>query len=215
MTHDSPRSGERQPDSSDRSGERQRPDSPTRQRPDQFASKGHLPRLAPEFYRGHAFVHWTLTVDHHATGWLDPSFHHTWRHLLLHTCARYELLCPAYVLMPDHLHLLAAGISDDADQRLAIEFLRQHLAPALAPVRWQNQAHDHVLREEERAADALPAVVYYIFENPVRAGLVERWQDYPFAGCCVAGYPEIDPRAEDYWLRLWRIYNYLVRTNAS
>ena len=44
-----------------RSGERQRADSPAHR-------KGYLPRLAPEHYRGHAFVLWTLTVDNRAKG---------------------------------------------------------------------------------------------------------------------------------------------------
>lgn len=186
-----------------RSGERQRP------------VKGHLPRLTREHYRGHAFVHWTLTLEHRATGWLSPEFHHTWQHTLLHACARFDLTAPAYVLMPDHIHLLAVGVSPAADQRLAVEFLRQHLAASIAPAAWQKQAHDHVLREDEREHDAFSDVAHYIFENPVRAGLVARWQDYAYTGCCVAGYPEFDPRADDYWLRFWRVYNYVVKRNAA
>lgn len=117
--------------------------------------------------------------------------------------------------MPDHIHLLAAGLSCDADQHLAVEFLRKHLAPAIRPACWQKQAHDHVLREDEREHDAFSAVAHYIFENPVRAGLVARWQDYAYIGCCVAGYPELNPRADDYWLRFWRVHHYVVKRNAS
>ncbi len=200
----------------DSSGDRQQPHpSPPRSGERQRPVKGHLPRLAREYYRGHAFVHWTLTLEHRATGWLSPDFHHAWQRLLLHTCARCPLAAPAYVLMPDHIHLLAVGLSAKSDQRLAIEFLRQHLAPRLAPAVWQKQAHDHVLRESEREHEAFRIVAHYILENPVRAGLTARWQDYAYAGCCVAGYPELDPRTEDYWLRFWRVYNYLVQKNAS
>jgi hypothetical protein len=35
----------------------------------------HLPRLAPEFYRGFVVVQWTLTLERRATGWLDDLFH--------------------------------------------------------------------------------------------------------------------------------------------
>lgn len=42
---------------------------------------GKLARLAPECYRGRAFVHWTLTLEHRATGWLSVDFHQSW-HLL-------------------------------------------------------------------------------------------------------------------------------------
>lgn len=199
---------------SDRSGERQRPDHPTRSGERQRPAKGHLPLLARGFYCGHSFVHWTLTLEQRATGWLSSDFHHAWQHLLLHACARFDLAAPAYVLMPDHIHLLGVGLSSAADQHLAIEFLRKHLAPFIAPAAWQKQAHDHVLREEEREHDAISAVAHYIFENPVRAGLVSCWQDYAYTGCCVAGYPELNPRTEDYWLRFWRVHNYLVAQSA-
>jgi hypothetical protein len=101
-------------------------------------------------------VHWTLTLDHRATGWLTPGFHHTWQLTLLHASARYGLACPCYVLMPDHIHLIWLGLRDDADQRTAIGFLRKHLRPALAPHDWQKQAHDHVLRDVERVSNHRP-----------------------------------------------------------
>ena len=202
MTPDQKRSGER-PRPTTRSGERPRPEP--------IAPKGHLPRLASEAYRGHAFVHWTLTLEARATGWLSPAFHHAWRNVLLHACSRYQLICPCYTLMPDHMHLLWAGTATTSDQRLAIEFIRKHLVTALAPASWQKQPHDHVLRESEREQGAFAAIAHYILENPVRAGLVARWPDYGYNGCCVTGYPEFDPRQDDYWLRFWRVYNYLVQ----
>ena len=38
--------------------------------------------------------------------------------------------------------------------------------------------YDHVLRPEESSL----FVVHYMFQNPVREGLVERWIDYPYLG---------------------------------
>ena len=43
---------------------------------------------------------------------------------------------------------------------------------------WQPGFHERVLRNDE----ASPAVVRYILENPVRAGLAEQIGEYPFAG---------------------------------
>ena len=172
--------------------------------------KGHLPRLAPEFYRGQAFVHWTLTIENRATGWLTETFHQTWRFCLLHSCVRYGLACPAYTLMPDHMHLIWLGFCEGSNQLPAIEFLRNHLGPGLSPAVWQRQAHDHVLNDQERAHDALANAVKYIFENPVRAGLVRSFAEYPNLGCCVPGYPELDVRAAGYWELFWRIYSRLV-----
>jgi hypothetical protein len=191
-----------------------------RQRADRISSaptlRGHLPRLAPEFYRGRALVHWTLTLKDRAVGWLTPDFHQAWLLALLHTSARYELVSPAYVLMPDHIHLLCAGLNQHrSDQRVAIEFLRKVLRPHIAPVTWQGQPYDHVLRDHERQRGALSGIAQYLFENPLRAGLVTRWQDYPRLGCCVPGYPEFDVRAADYWDRFWRCYNLLVTKNTQ
>ncbi len=173
--------------------------------------KASLPRLPPEFYRGAAYVHWTLTIEQRATGWLTPHFHHAWQLVLLHAGSRYHLHCPAYVLMPDHVHLLWLGTPDrDSDQRIAVEFLRKHLRPHLTPADWQHQAHDHVLREADQERGAFQAIAHYIFENPVRAKLTTRWSDYPFLGCCVPGYPALDVRTPDYWDLFWRIYQRLI-----
>lgn len=131
--------------------------------------KSHLPRLAPETYRGQVAVHWTLTLEDRATG-----FHSHFRETLLHGCARYGLACPAYVLMPDHMHLLWLGLGPESDQRVAIEFARKHLRPELAPARWQHQVHDRVLRNSETLPGAFPALANYILENPARAKLVAR-----------------------------------------
>ncbi|MBI5767864.1 MAG: hypothetical protein HZA93_08705 [Verrucomicrobia bacterium] len=206
MSSETPRSGENQR-AEPRSGERPRADS---------KRKSYLPRLAPEHYRGRAFVLWTPTIENRATGWLTPTFHHQWQLMLLHACARYELLCPACVLMPDHAHLIWLGLNDHgSDQRLAIEFLRKNLRPYLAPADWQHQAHDHVLTEDERERGTFLATAIYVLENPVRAGLVPRREAYPYLGCCVPGYPELDPRLPDFWERFWRCYNYLVEKRGS
>ena len=174
--------------------------------------KSHLPRLAPESYRGQVSVHWTLTLEDRAAGWLSPSFHSLFREMLVHTCARYALACPVYVLMPDHLHVLWLGLSDQSDQRVAMEFIRKHLRPALSPAQWQ-QPHDRVLREREVLPEAFLIVANYILENPVRAGLVSKWTDYPHLGCVVAGYPDLDIRRADYWELFWRIHHRLVQSH--
>jgi len=121
----------------------------------------HLPRLAPEFYRGFAVVQWTITLERRANGWLNESFHSGFRELLLHAAAREGLFCPVYVLMPDHLHLLWMGLRADSDQRNAMKFLRKHLAVELGryspdgvKFELQKQSHDRVLRQKDRLRGA-------------------------------------------------------------
>ena len=186
-----------------RGRERERVDRPHR---------SHLPRLARDHYRGHAYVHWVLSVQGRATGWLTAAFPVKWQIILLHACARHRLLVPAYTLMPDHAHLLWVGLdSCGSDQRVALEFLRSRLRTALQPARWQAQAYDHVLRESERAQGAVAATASYITHNPVRSGFVSHAADWPFSGCCVPGYPDLDVHAPEYCPLLWRIHARLAR----
>jgi REP element-mobilizing transposase RayT len=169
--------------------------------------KGHLPRLLRHHYQGHAVVFWTFTLAGHARGWLTAALHGTFRELLLHAAAREHLFCPAYCLMPDHLHLVWMGLRRESDQLNAVRFLRRHLTPALGPDRkWQHQAHDHVLREDERRRDAFARTCFYVLANPVRARLVERERDWPYLGAVVPGYPDLQPLAENFWKTFWKLY---------
>jgi len=43
---------------------------------------------------------------------------------------------------------------------------------------WQPEFFDHVMRSQE----SQDAKWLYVFENPVRAGLMKRAEDWPFAG---------------------------------
>lgn len=93
---------------------------------------GRMRRLPPAFYQGYAFVHWNMTLQERSCGWLSPAFHQRFREIQLHTLSRYRLLCLCYCLMPDHLHLLWAGLDADSDQDRAATFFRKYLNRALA-----------------------------------------------------------------------------------
>ena len=101
-------------------------------RSDSSHHRGRMTRLPAEYYRAHAFVHWNMAIDDRATGWLTPVFHARFREIQLHTLARHRLVCLVYCLMPDHLHLLWAGLSPDSDQDRAATFFRRYLNQALA-----------------------------------------------------------------------------------
>lgn len=178
-------------------------------------NRGHLPRLAPEYYRGRAVVHWTMTMRERRIGWLTPLFHAQSREVLLHTMVRYDLVSPAYCLMPDHAHFVWMGVGADSNLARAAEFFRRETNSLLDPVGWQKEAFDHVLREDERKRGAFAAVCLYVLENPVRKGLVERWTDYPNLGATIPGYADVDPRRQDFWAVFWKIYNSKVNADSS
>src|ERR1044071_8152604 len=118
--------------------------------------KDYLKRLPPEFYRGQAYVHWSMTIEDRKTGWLTPAFYHEFREILTHTMFRFGLCCPIYCCMPDHLHLLWVGVCPDADQLKAMRFFRRQMRPVLEKLRvgFQKQPYDHVLRDDERDRNA-------------------------------------------------------------
>jgi putative transposase len=176
----------------------------------------YLPRLDPAFYRGDAVVFWSLPVARSGTGWLCPEFHARFRELMLHTAARESLLCPAYCLMPDHLHLFWMGLAPDSDQQIAMAFLRTHLEKALVPHQFQHQPHDHVLKDEERKRNSFARVCFYILNNPVAADLVEQAADWPYYGVIIPGYPNLDPlRQPNFWKVFWKIYSQKCHPEAN
>jgi putative transposase len=87
-----------------------------------------------------------------------------------------------YCVMPDHMHLLATGLAEwsdlrafvaDAKKQTGWAFRRQHRQRL-----WQEGYYERILREAEPTWN----VVRYIVNNPVRAELVERPEDYPWWG---------------------------------
>ncbi len=84
----------------------------------------------------------------------------------------------AAILMPDHLHLIASPIEDREAEvgnlSAAIKrWMRQELN---ASWQWQRGSFDRLLRRHE----SLEEKWLYVEENPVRAGLVSRWDDWPY-----------------------------------
>lgn len=160
-----------------------------------------------EHYQAGATIFWTMPLESRATGWLSPAFHTVFREMMLHAAAREGLLCPAYCLMPDHLHLVWMGLRASTDQRNAIKFLRASLAPHLLPAKFQHQAHDHALSREERQRQQFSvACTDYGLRNPLRAGLASQPSEWPYTGAIVPGYPKADPFSEKYWPWFWDRY---------
>ncbi len=174
----------------------------------------YLTRLPPEYYRGQAYVHWSLAMEDRKTGWLIPIFYYKYREILTHTAFRFGLCCPIYCCMPDHIHMLWVGIRDDSDQQKAMRYFRRQLNPVLEKLktRFQLQPYDHVLREEERDRTPFAEVAEYIARNPERRGLVrpDGFAGHSYTGCLVPGYPELKPFEEGYWDRFWHIYSHLT-----
>ena len=99
---------------------------------------------------------------------------------------RYGWKIGQFVVMPDHLHFFCASDHGPASASLSgfIGGFKQWTAKGIlraeglsAPL-WQKQFFDHVLRSTE----SYESKWRYVCENPVRAGLVDAAEDWPYAG---------------------------------
>jgi putative transposase len=97
----------------------------------------------------------------------------------------------AYCYMPDHVHLLVEGQADDSDCRQFISRAKQysgfHFKAAFGQRLWQRYGYERILRSDEASI----SVVRYILENPIRARLVDRIDQYPFSGSSVYSIDQI------------------------
>jgi len=76
--------------------------------------------------------------------------------------------------MPDHLHMLAL-FSRDLGMIKVVSNWKRYLATK-CKIRWQRDFFDHRLRSDESADDK----ARYILQNPVRAGLAKRSEDWVY-----------------------------------
>jgi len=91
----------------------------------------------------------------------------------------YGLLC--YCVMPNHVHTVIERISEEKSLALIMHRIKgftasraNRLLGRKGPF-WQGESFDHVVRSQS----ALFKTVRYVLENPIKAGLVQRWQDWP------------------------------------
>ncbi len=145
--------------------------------------KGHPPRLSEVFQRydsplyfvtfctrdrrrilAQEFVH-TAFCDYARRGWVENG-------VTIGRC----------VIMPDHIHLFVRG---DPDFILSswMHGLKRALSQTLkdhgqnGPI-WQPGFFDHLLR----SSDSYSEKWEYVCQNPVRAGLVKEYDDWPYQG---------------------------------
>jgi REP element-mobilizing transposase RayT len=109
------------------------------------------------------------------------------RDLVLQHCLhdhRKRIQLSATVVMPNHVHLLFWALRDGSGWPFRLVDIMHSLKSASAhsvnrllgcegPV-WEEESFDHVLRSDE----SWEAKREYIRQNPVRAGLVKRAQEY-------------------------------------
>jgi putative transposase len=139
-------------------------------------------RLGSTEYQGYRLYFLTICTYARARHFTsDAVVERVWLQFLrTATATGFQIL--AYCFMPDHVHMVAAGLCEGTDLRRFISAAKQSSGFALAPVLrgrlWQLNYYDRTLRK----SDDLAAIIAYMLNNPVRAGLVPSPAEYRFWG---------------------------------
>ena len=92
------------------------------------------------------------------------------------------LILYAYSLMSNHLHILASASPQTGDIiKLFFRFKSYTTRCAweygvIGPL-WLRDCYDHI---ERKTTGDFERITAYILNNPVKAGLVARWEDHPY-----------------------------------
>lgn len=111
------------------------------------------------------------------------------RGLVLHHCLHdhgVKIYLHGAVVMPDHVHMVFTPLRDEDRCTYVLSEIMQGIKGASARSInkalgrkgqvWQDESFGHVLRSDE----SVRAKVEYICQNPIRKGLVEEENDYPW-----------------------------------
>ena len=154
------------------------------------------PRLATFDYTGPYAYHLVLSTYKELPLLASADVVESCLDRLQQAAGRHRFQVLAYCFMPTHLHLLILG-SDGSRLLPFVKYFKQGSSfdcRGEAPQLWQRSFYDRVLRVEED----LEGVARYVWGNPVRAGIADDWEKYPFSGPFGA---DLKVRPYEDWLR--------------
>jgi REP element-mobilizing transposase RayT len=144
-----------------------------------FPTRKKIRLPLPVYHQGHAFFITIATYDKHPWFRVYPQLGDEAVQIVGNLASDLGIMIYAWCMMPDHVHFLMQGFE-------VIEFVRLFKggmtprARAVEPKRrlWQRSFFDHAVRKEESLSD----IACYIWENPVRAGIVPNPTEYLWSG---------------------------------
>jgi REP element-mobilizing transposase RayT len=138
---------------------------------DRFRRRKH--RLPLERYAGKRTVAYTILVEDRKPLFQKQDVIDRLLDLLALKMGTYKCDVPIYCFMPDHLHVLARGLDDDANSKIAMDRFKLSVGIWLGTNYPAYSLHhdyfDHIVRCSEDWGNQ----ARYIALNPVRRGLVE------------------------------------------
>jgi REP element-mobilizing transposase RayT len=123
-----------------------------------------------------------LDASQHGPTWLrEPAIAEVVGGSLRHFHGKaYTLIC--YCLMPNHVHAVVSLSQDapplaDTLQRIkGYTALQANKLLGRTGQFWQRETYDHLVRSGEE----MTRIIVYVLNNPVKAGLVESWEQWPY-----------------------------------
>jgi putative transposase len=92
----------------------------------------------------------------------------------------------AFCIMPNHLHLVIVPLPKEDGVFHSLSAIMHSLKRYTARQAnlllgregafWQQESYDHVVRDEAEAR----RIIEYVLNNPVKAGLAQSWEDWPW-----------------------------------
>ncbi|PJJ59078.1 REP-associated tyrosine transposase [Hymenobacter chitinivorans] len=92
----------------------------------------------------------------------------------------YQLIC--YCIMPNHVHLVVSFPDEAPPLAKTIQRIKGYTALQANQLLnrrgqfWQRETYDHIIRSSEE----MQRVIAYTINNPVKAGLVDNWEQWPY-----------------------------------
>jgi putative transposase len=140
------------------------------------------PRLEPLYSSVYPLYFITFNTHERMRLLARKEVHDAFR-LFCERAEEHDVAVGRYVIMPDHVHLFVAIPSLGITLSEWVHALRTVMGKLLLRLgsqkpHWQEGFFDHVLRSAESYAQKWD----YVRMNPVRAGLVENPEDWPYQG---------------------------------
>ena len=144
----------------------------------------------------------------------EPQARDLFLEVLEETRAKFAFVVMGYVVMPEHVHLLASE-PEHGSLALALQMLKQNSSRRLrargahhaeselsSPLRtrqfWQRRYYDFNVRTEKKRVEKLR----YMHRNPVKRGLIERPEDWHWSSYRAYAFSEEGSVKLNHWPKI-------------
>jgi putative transposase len=94
---------------------------------------------------------------------------------------KYELMC--FTIMSNHAHLVFRILKNDYPLHKVMQSLKGYSGKkanellGLSGEFWQHESYDRIVRDDKECE----RIITYILNNPVKVGLVDKWEDWKYS----------------------------------